>query len=228
MLAVGQGNAPNVMVIFGTGQYFQLEDLENTEVQSVYGVHDRGEFNLTRTTLEQRNFTLTTLNDIPQRTISGDAIDRFTQHGWFVDLANGSGNQQEALGERLVFRPFITSRLFVFNTITPQIASCSGSTNGYTMFLDWETGLAPDFAIYNADGSTETNGNRGLDRNDIGYVGFFNDQAGSELGRGGNNLFDTVGNTARKTSVDFGRNKLHGRIGWEERFPFGVIKANNL
>jgi len=219
--------------VFGTGQYLQYDDIKDGSLQSIYAVHDRGTYNLTRyqqfggkPALEPRIFTESVATNggesLRNRHMDGDVIDWGNQFGWYVELASDLDNDNvidsnEILGERQVFRPFIANQLFIFNTIIPQIGSCSGATNGWTMLIDWTTGLAPPFPTYDAN----LNGN--LDSPDIGAVGYFNEAAGSELGRGGDNIYDSTGDDARRKGVDFGSLQEGSRLGWEEKRPYGVI-----
>lgn len=220
---------PNVMVIFGTGSYHEEADLDDKSLQSIYGVHDRGEGNIARyktnegrAMLAKRTFTEETINGQRNRTMDGDAIDWNGQYGWYADLAsdsnkNGVIDANERLGERSVFRPFLANKLFVFNTIQPVVGSCDGATQGWTMLIDWATGLPSSFPTYDVHGD-------GIGDNDLGYVGYFNETAGSELGRGGDSIFDTSGSEARRRTVTFGVGDDGVRIGWEEKTPYGVLK----
>lgn len=232
-----KANSPNLMVMFGTGMYHQTADLSDNEknkVQSVYGVHDRGkpDATLVKSNLEIRTLagdvsTNSEGQKLANRKIEGEKIAWSTKFGWYFDLKGGmsaSETQYDSslkAGERFVFRPFLSNQLFVFNTVIPVSGSCEGATQGWTMLLDWATGLAPDFATYDANLSKE------IDGSDRGYVGFFNEVAGSELSRSGDNVFDTSGSEARVQSVVFGRAYDGVQIGWEEKRPFGVLKRNN-
>lgn len=224
-----KAEAPNVMVIFGTGSYHEELDLEDKSLQSIYGVHDRGAANIARyktndgvAMLAKRTFTEAVINGQRNRRMDGDAIDWNGQYGWYADLAsdtnkNGVIDANEKLGERSVFRPFLANKLFVFNTIQPVVGSCDGATQGWTMLIDWASGLPSSFPTYDVNGD-------GIGDNDLGYVGYFNETAGSELGRGGDSIFDTSGSEARRRTVTFGVGEDGVRIGWEEKLPYGVLK----
>jgi type IV pilus assembly protein PilY1 len=224
---------PDLMIMFATGKYLAVTDLTDKSLQTVYGVHDRGVFNLNRygiipstsyTNLEPRIFKEELLGlgaeKALNRTILGNPVNS-AQFGWYVPLASDSNNDNqisgtEVKGERLAFRPFLAGDLLVFNTIIPVVGSCSGATQGWTMALDWTGGMAFKEPTYDANLSTT------IEITDQGYVGMFNEAAGSELGRGGNNIFDTVNNVARSLSFNFGSASLSVQLGWEEKMPFGV------
>ena len=224
---------PNLMVVFGTGQYLEETDLGDMSMQSIYGVHDRGVYDLNRytlvdggrTMLEPRIFTedeFTVAGEtMINRQVNGDDVDLSVQFGWYAELASdinedGQISSGEQEGERSVFRPFLANQLFVFNSVIPVVGSCTGATQGWTMLMDWTTGKAPGFATYDAnlDGS--------IDSADIGYAGYFNETAGSELGRGGDNIYDSSGNEARRQEVNFGVGDQSYRLGWEEKQPYGL------
>src|SRR5690554_5374452 len=229
---------PNVMVIFGTGKYHEESDLSDKTLHAIYGIHDRGEYNLTRynkktgseklmlakRVFSEKSFTVAGVTQ-NNRKVSGDAVDWVHQYGWYVDLAsdlnnNGSIDASEKLGERSVFRPFIANKLYVFNTVLPTVGTCSGATQGWTMLIDWASGLAPNFATYDA------NMDGGFDSDDKGFVGYYNETAGSELGRGGDSIYDTSGEEARRRSVTFGTADSGVRLGWEEKTPYDMLKRD--
>lgn len=224
---------PNLMVVFGTGKYLEESDLRDMDMQSIYGVHDRGVYDLNRytpvdanrTMLEPRVFTeqLLTVGDesIRNRQVNGNAVDLSIQFGWYADLASdinedGQLSSAEQKGERSVFRPFLANQLFVFNSVIPVVGSCTGATQGWTMLVDWTSGLAPGFATYDANLDGQ------IDSEDIGYVGYFNETAGSELGRGGDNIYDSSGDEARRQEVSFGVGDQSYRLGWEEKKLYGI------
>src|SRR5690554_4599179 len=229
---------PNLMVVFGTGKYHENRDLSDKSLNTIYGVHDRGEYGITRygtktgstkNQLAKRVFTekAFTVAGVTQnnRKVSGDAVDWVDQYGWYVDLAsdinkNGVIDADEMLGERSVFRPFIANKLYVFNTVLPTVGTCSGATQGWTMLIDWASGLAPNFATYDA------NMDGGFDSDDKGFVGYYNETAGSELGRGGDSIYDTSGEEARRRSVTFGTADSGVRLGWEEKTPYDMLKRD--
>lgn len=232
-----KADAPNLMVIFGTGKYHEESDLPDKALRTIYGVHDRGVYDLTRyavideqtqkTMLEKRVFTEHQISNTDgetqrNRKSDGENVDWGSQFGWYVDLFsdlnnNGVLDSLEQLGERSVFRPFIANKLYIFNTVIPTVGTCDGATQGWTMLIDWTSGLAPKFATYDAnmDGT--------IDSNDAGFIGYFNETAGSELGRGGDNIYDTSGDEARRRSVIFGAADAGVRLGWEEKQPYGII-----
>lgn len=229
--------SPNLMVVFATGKFMEISDLQDASMQSVYAVHDRGVYNLTRydktfddkDMLVPRIFTQeeVTVGDITRknRIMTGEKVDLYSQFGWYADLASdvnedGSLGGIEVKGERVVYDPFIANKLFVFNSLIPVVASCAGSTEGWTMLIDWTTGLAPTFAAYDA------NLNGSLDTLDVGFAGWSDDEtgSGSQLGRAGDNLYFSIGEDAYRQGTDFGSSGGGKRLGWEERFPFGVIK----
>ena len=212
---------PNLMVIFGTGKYMEKNDLTSTDLQAIYAVHDRGgdsedldASDLAARWFEEVNVTQTDGSVLPNRRVNGAGINWANQFGWRANLASQSSaviTPEQQLGERLVYRPFVAGKLFVFNSLTPTVDACSGGSNGWTMLIDWTSGLAPPFASY------DTNGN-GIGSSDEGFVGFLNEEAGSQLGRIGNNIIGTKGDSSEIIEAVFGSFVDGRRLGWEEKY----------
>jgi Tfp pilus tip-associated adhesin PilY1 len=216
------------MVTFGTGKYLEKVDLTSKTLQAVYAVHDRGEYNKTKTVLARRYLTETSVVQVDDqgtptgdpnvinRKVQGDSVDWKNQFGWYMNLASSSvdqfGNLESEVekGERLVYRPFIAGRLFVFNTLTPEVDACSGGSTGFTMLVDWTSGLAPPFSTYDSNGD-------GIESSDEGYIGYKNSKAGSQLGRLGDAIVGSKGDDSEIREAVFGTFINGRRLGWEEK-----------
>ena len=166
--------APNVLVMFGTGKYLEHADNTATEKMAFYSVWDTGVDNeLDTDDLEPR----TPITDDDIRTISGDAVDWATQKGWYMDLSNvtettsGGATTQStpALeGERVVTSPLLRRSVLFYNTAIiedPETDNCSPAGSGWLMSVAYDTGLAPNFAVFDADGDGT------IDSDDIGFSG---------------------------------------------------------
>jgi type IV pilus assembly protein PilY1 len=233
----------NIMVLFGTGLYLQETDVENDDVQTVYAVHDRGVANLSRTgevtigtgatavtinQFEERSLLESTLNGLSLRQVQSDVLDNTgtaavinyaSQFGWFMDLTSGTTVDTAAEnGERVVYDGFIANNLFVFNTLEPDDTACQGGSTGWTMIVDWTSGLSPDQSTFDA------NGLDGITDADKGYVGYKNLKAGSQIGRAGNSIIGSSGDDVKTVKTNFGNLISGRRMSWEEKFPFGIVK----
>ncbi len=139
-------NQPNVLVLFGTGQYFADGDNTSTATQSFYGVWDDSSVGLTQGDLLEQ--TVTNSGNI--RINTDHDIDYSSHHGWFFDLPDS--------GERVVSGAVVRGDLVYFNTSVPSDSPCSGGGYGWLMGVAIENGGYPDDAIYdiNGDGIVDT------------------------------------------------------------------------
>lgn len=129
-----QGATSGTLVLFGTGKYMEDSDRANTEVQSFYGVWDRGLSGITRGKLFEQTFqldtsnvqfirkqdtklvfnycTATTLSDCTNVSPPPDPNTN-TYLGWFWDMPTS--------GERLTGKMSLINGVIVFNTFFPAI-----------------------------------------------------------------------------------------------------------
>ena len=121
-------NAPNVLVLFGTGQYVADGDPSTTEQQSFYGVWDQGDSALGRTDLQEQTFRSGFPSDV--RVLTDNSV-AYTdsggsqQFGWYIDLPTS--------GERVVVRPQVRGDIIFFNTMIPSTDICSYGGTGWLM-----------------------------------------------------------------------------------------------
>ena len=160
------GGFPNFMVLFGSGQYLNTTDLQDTVGTAYYGVWDNGTPQLDSDNLVDR--TLSVSNGL--RSIAGDEIswhDGTTgDYGWKIPLQDGSTSGTTTVGgERVVVESHLMGSVAFFNTAIPSTAICSSGGTGWLMSVDFLSGLAPDFPVF--DG----NNDGVIDDADMGYVG---------------------------------------------------------
>lgn len=239
--AVPRGQAPNLLVLFGSGQLLNSDDLAQTDGTAYYGVWDRGQPNLTASKLVEREFEVDTdtgLRKLDQGDpIAWDGGDSTGEFGWYIPLDDGDPDGAEFVGgERVVMESVLLNRLLLFNTAIPVVSDCSSGGTGWLMSVDFLTGLAPTtFAPF------DTNGDGILDENDeLGFVGVkspigtipsspaiistpgqgrqdairvtaFDPEAEAEPGGGSGASSDGLDSTG-----DMGE----GRLSWEELSPF--------
>ncbi len=146
---------PNVLVVFGTGQYIATNDNSDTSQQSFYGVWDAGsnydEFD--RSNLVEQQIIeapSSTGNVAGGRTLSENQVSYSAaagKVGWFLDLPTS--------GERVVVDPVSTSGFVFFNTTIPESTVCSAGGSGFIMVADLRTGGQPTDQVFTAldDGS---------------------------------------------------------------------------
>lgn len=224
-------NAPNVLVLFGTGKFLEPTDASaNIEPQSYYGVWDAGDGSRSRSHLVQREIITETrsVSDpnavgqidiqlrkvqpaIANQTITWGAND----YGWYMDLEDKAavGGAVTREGERVVTDSLLRREVLLFNTIIPDNAECSSGGTGWLMSLDYLTGLAPSFAVFDAD-KDGTIGGQG----DIGYVGEkYTEGLPSQSGVLGDHQYTPGSDGDIETrEIYVGKGSKEGRLSWEE------------
>ncbi|WP_170833255.1 pilus assembly protein [Microbulbifer marinus] len=165
--AVPAGALPNVLVMFGTGQYLAQADLTENAGGAFYAVWDKGVANRTTDDLVER--TLESAGGM--RSVAKDSdgqytsIDWTSEYGWYMSLADASGN---FAGERVVASPALRNNTLFFNTIIPNPAPCASSGTGWLMSLDFRTGVPEVDLVYPV---TDFNNDGRISGDDVGYVG---------------------------------------------------------
>ncbi len=125
------GGHPNggVLVYFGTGQYLQGTDVLNTNVQTFYGIWDKG-VTVARSQLLAQTIVAQTGEFASQlRETSGNAIDWSTQLGWYMDFTQPSG-------ERIVTQALLRYGRVIFLTLIPSTDVCNAGGESWLMELD--------------------------------------------------------------------------------------------
>jgi type IV pilus assembly protein PilY1 len=127
--------AGGVLVLFGTGKFFEVEDRGTRDVNTFYAVRDVGiSRTFTRSNLVAQTITSGSAVDSPQRAVSTNLVDYNTKSGWFLDFTTTLGTS--ASGERIVARPILIGDLVAFATYTPGADVCQGTGLGYLMLLN--------------------------------------------------------------------------------------------
>ncbi len=214
------GGDPNLLVLFGTGQYVTNADVSTVNSQSFYAVWDNGDVSGSNAALERSDLVVRSFSGASvtgastlRRTVSGVTIDWTTDHGWYVDLLPGVASGDAA--ERVVVEPLLRRTTLFFNTIVPDARPCSGGGTGWLMSLDYASGLAPARATFDA------NNDGTIDSSDLGYVG--EEVLGglpSQSGILGSFQITPLGDgTLDKREVDVGSAAGEGKLGWLELTP---------
>ncbi len=161
--------APNVLVLFGTGEYLANGDQNISDVQSFYGIWDKGTNVDTKGTASTADDTspLTSSNLIEQtitqasvafastsstatvRTLSNSAVDysAATVFGWYMDFKIAADAK-----ERVVSKANLLGNTLLFSTITPTANACGGGGTSWLMAVNPINGHAPAIPTFNADG----------------------------------------------------------------------------
>ncbi|WP_267106939.1 pilus assembly protein [Xanthomonas sacchari] len=138
-------------VFFGTGKYLSSGDLGNKDVQSWYGLIDRG------STIPSNRSTLNKVNILQEGTVNGFAVrviedkPNAGQDGWYMDLLSPPGTPQ---GERMVVSNFFQGTALIGTTRIPDSGDvCSPSGKGFVMAINPFTGGRLSQSFFDLDGS---------------------------------------------------------------------------
>ena len=205
-------STPNLLLMFGTGKYIETADNDsNTGRMTYYAVWDNGTNTLTRSNLEPRE--IVSSSDL--RKVSGAAIDWNTQYGWNMDLVNisSAGGTATDEGERVVADSLLRRSVLFFNTIITDTANCAISGGGWLMSLDFDSGLAPSFAVFDA------NGDGTIDSSDLGFMGSaYKHGLPSKSGILGEKQYTPgTDGTIDTREINVGAGNNEGRMSWNER-----------
>ncbi len=135
-----EGNEPNLMVFFGSGQFLVESDKLSTNDEYFYGVWDNGHTELTRTDLVEQTFVSSS-----PRILSQNAVDYTNNYGWNIKLPD--------TGERAITTPAVRGDIVFFNTSVPLTSACSSGGYGYRFAVDLATGGTPSEPVFDYDDS---------------------------------------------------------------------------
>ena len=138
-------------VFVGTGQYLNVDDLSNKDVQTWYGLIDdgtpiSGRAQLTGTTI----LSETTIGAFGARVVSANTAPG--PRGWYMDLRSPVNGAE---GERMVVPNFFQGLALIGTTRIPDTTDvCSPSGKGFVMAINPFTGgrLTQSFFDLNGDG----------------------------------------------------------------------------
>ncbi|GMG88577.1 pilus assembly protein [Biformimicrobium ophioploci] len=219
---VAGGSAPNVLVMFGTGQYLNTGDLSDDTGRNFYAVWDNGTVDGGTTATPTNLQTRTISESGGLRKITGDDVDWATQAGWKIGLNAGSG---DFAGERVITAPSLRRNTLFFSTVIPNPQPCASSGTGWLMSIDFRTGKAGQDAVF------DTNNDGEINAVDAGYAGILydyvgdpdGDDAGGQPGESGfiGDLRCTPGSNGevKCDDIDVGKEDREGRLSWEELAP---------
>jgi type IV pilus assembly protein PilY1 len=165
------GTAPNVLVLFGTGQFIAEGDASITDNQSFYNVWDTTGTSgiptndaLTKSDLVARTFggnedniTITGTTAGYNTAASPSALRNF---GWYIDLAGSiaASSTDSTTSDpfdrgRVSIDPIISGSVILFITTVPSggVVCNKGEIPGFLTALDIVSGQTPDFAVFTDD-----------------------------------------------------------------------------
>ena len=151
---------PNLMVMFGSGQYLTRADNESTTTQYFYGLWDRqadlaSASQITLSELVQQGpvSTVSTTNGDyrvmpnPQAVAYADPVS--PKLGWYLTLPDS--------GERMVTAPLALGRVVYFATTAPLQSACDHGVSGWLMGLDLANGARTAESIFDVNNDYRVN-----------------------------------------------------------------------
>ncbi len=230
--------SPNLLVLFGTGQYLTDDDLSYTQPQSFYGIWDNGEAieiasdaprtdKLVEQIITQN--TSTGQNTIEARITSETAVpygasDTSQRFGWYIDLEKFDADS----GERVISDAVVFNDIVFFTTFIPDTNACGSGGDGWFMFLNAANGGHPAEPIININNDSLVN------EDDTVTLGSFTNKAPSGLKTNtlASPTLDLNGyvlihnddreegvSTIDKIEAKLGGEKSNKRISWRELRP---------
>ncbi len=127
-----------VMVLFGTGKYFETDDnvISSPQLQSFYGVWDNGAVVSRSNLVAQQIVAEGTLFDFNVRVTTNKKVTYPTEKGWVLDL----GLNAAAAGERVVNSAILRDDRVIFTTMIPSADPCAFGGSSWLMELNSLTG----------------------------------------------------------------------------------------
>lgn len=212
-IPTSNANRPNVLVLFGTGQYLVADDNNTTYEQSFYGIWDSGTGQLSRSNLvEQTIGTGTSSGGVTGRTLTTYPVEYGAgDKGWFMDLPTS--------GERVVTHAVARGDNVYFSTMIPDSDPCTFGGTSWLMVANAQTGGAPTNAAFdlNNDGVVDE-----LDEiNDVGAAGEQkNGLASAPVNLGDTRYTSTTetndGDSIEQDKIEDLTGGRTGRLSWEE------------
>ncbi|MGL6159455.1 pilus assembly protein [Microbulbifer sp.] len=172
------GGSPNLLVMFGTGQYLVGTDTADSTAGGFYVVSDNGAGGLGKDSLAGRTIGTKDVAQVSDtgeetetertyRTLNDDEQLVWGQKsGWYIQLEPGNTPDGVDGGERVITTPDLLRNTLLFNTMIPTGQVCSAGGRGWLMSVDVRTGLAPDNR-----GIFDANGDGVINTADKGVVG---------------------------------------------------------
>lgn len=165
---VVSGESGGVMVLFGTGKYFEVGDnIDVSQTQTFYGIHDDGDVVPGRDELveqliiDEQDTAETGFTDDVRATTNNDLNTAFND-GWYLDMfydANTDGVHDHP-GERMVSDPLVRNGRVIFATLIPETDPCSFGGSSFLMEMDGQTGSRLTISPF------DNNGDGVIDEND--------------------------------------------------------------
>ena len=206
-------NLPNLLVLFGTGQYLVSTDPTTTTTQTFYGVWDKGDKERLRSHLVAQTF----LTGFPanSRVLSDNAVNYASKYGWYIELDIPAA----ITGERMVVNPIVRGDYVFFNTMIPNTAACGFGGSSWLMSVKLTNGGRPDKPAFDNNNDNIINVTDNVTNGTITVppAGHKIDSVAAASSFLGNLQYTSnSGNTLNKNLTDPGKLPGTGRLSWKD------------
>ncbi len=199
-------NAPNVLVLFGSGQYLTNIDKTTTFTQSFYGVWDSGTGDLRRSDLVTQNILGS--STATQRIVSDKTVDYAGgDFGWKINLTSG---------ERVIVSAKVRENIVFFNTLIPDNSTpCSFGGTGWIMGVKVINGGQPQEVIIDVNNDDQLDDTDKLQGQVVSGIKLLTGIPTESALRGDFMFVPTSDGNINRVMI-LNNNNLVGRISWEE------------
>jgi hypothetical protein len=180
-----------VWIYFGTGRYESTADKVNAEQQYFFGLKDSVALAAAHNPTYTLSSSPTPLVSLAVQQITMDADSDGEDEAYKIITGTNAGNDSWSLSlvtggiasERVISQPLVVAGVVFFTTFTPDNNVCAGNGDAWLYALDYDSGLPPNYAVfdtnndgvYNEDDMYDPDGEGGADPVPI---------AGIPIGRG--------------------------------------------
>lgn len=211
VLLAEKSSTGDAWMFFGTGKYIETDDIQDTSVQTLYGIIDSNA-TVARSELTARTVTETTSSS------SGETVRSFESNsalpadskGWYVNLVV-NGNKD---GERIVSTPLSYGSYLVVSSIIPSGDDCqSNQGTGWVYALDMFTGTSSANSYFDLNNNDTTTDDTTTSGTAVGGVSIGSGMASTAaLLNGKLVVSDSSGTTTSLTTTGVSSN----RVSWRE------------
>jgi len=208
IISTSSMNTPNLLVLYGTGQYLTASDPITTNSQEFYGIWDSGKGNLRINDLQHQPYVI---NHSSHRVMNSLSVkyshSKTPQYGWYIDLDPG---------ERVITVPVVKNNIVFFSTLIPDASSpCSFGGTGYLMAVNVENGGEPDFVVMDVDQDKSVDLQDQLNGKVVSGIKFSNGVPLQPSIRG-DSVYTPKSDGEISAIKIFTNQSLEGRISWED------------
>lgn len=149
-MPINDDTSPNLMVMFGSGQYLVSSDKTSDNTQYLYGIWDNGDSTSVSqsqlvvqgpfTTLTTASGTYRVMNE-PNSVRYADPVS--PDRGWYVELDEDR--------ERVINAALVNAGSVYFVSMTPSSNICDIGGSGWLLALDVATGARTLFSVFDID-----------------------------------------------------------------------------